>query len=125
MEYHSALRYLYGLVDYEKQRIERYSPEEFRLDRVAEFLAQLGTPTSSLSQDPCCRDQGERIDRSHACQRCSRSQPQGRVYTSPHLHTYRERMRINGEPISRSEMAALVEEIQPVVETIPGLPCSR
>ena len=43
------------------------------------------------------------------------------LYISPHLHTYRERMQINSEPIPRTRMTELVEAIQPTVETIPGL----
>jgi dihydrofolate synthase/folylpolyglutamate synthase len=43
------------------------------------------------------------------------------LYTSPHLHTYRERIQINGEPISRGHLAALLTEFQPVVESIEGL----
>jgi dihydrofolate synthase/folylpolyglutamate synthase len=43
------------------------------------------------------------------------------LYTSPHLHTYRERIQINQTPITRHELAALVEDIQPTVETVPGL----
>jgi len=44
MKYHDALRYLYSLVDYEKRRIKRYTPEEFRLERVATFLEKMGNP---------------------------------------------------------------------------------
>jgi dihydrofolate synthase/folylpolyglutamate synthase len=44
MKYHDALRYLYGLVDYEKRRIERYSPREFKIERVQELLEALGNP---------------------------------------------------------------------------------
>lgn len=121
MEYHSALRYLYGLVDYEKQRIERYSPEEFRLDRVAEFLAQLGTPQAAYPKIHVAGTKGKGSTAAMLASVAQEANLKVGLYTSPHLHTYRERMRINGEPISRSEMAALVEEIQPVVETIPGL----
>jgi len=38
------------------------------------------------------------------------------LYTSPHLHSFRERIRVNGEPISEEEFAALVDELWPMVE---------
>ena len=39
-------------------------------------------------------------------------------YTSPHLHSLRERIRIGLEPISKEEFAALVPQIWPAVETV-------
>jgi len=41
------------------------------------------------------------------------------LYTSPHLHCFTERIRINGEPISRDEMTSLAEEIRLAAEGIP------
>jgi dihydrofolate synthase / folylpolyglutamate synthase len=38
------------------------------------------------------------------------------LYTTPHLHTFRERIQINGEPISEDTFAALTEEIIPFNE---------
>ena len=39
-------------------------------------------------------------------------------YTSPHLHSLRERVRIGLEPISKEEFAALVPRIWPAVEAV-------
>ena len=39
-------------------------------------------------------------------------------YTSPHLHSLRERIRIGLEPISKEEFAALVPQIWPAVEAV-------
>jgi dihydrofolate synthase/folylpolyglutamate synthase len=38
------------------------------------------------------------------------------LYTSPHLHDYTERIRIDGEPIARETFARLVDEMRPAVE---------
>ncbi len=121
MDYHSALRYLYGLVDYEKKRIERYSPDEFKLDRVELLLEKLGHPHRAY---PTLHIAGTKGKGSVSVMLAEIAQAGGMktgLYTSPHLHTYRERIQINGEPISRRDLAALVEEIQPVVESIPDL----
>ncbi|MBA7665141.1 Folylpolyglutamate synthase [subsurface metagenome] len=40
------------------------------------------------------------------------------LYTSPHLHTWRERIRVNEELISEAELAALVEELKPEAEAV-------
>ncbi len=38
------------------------------------------------------------------------------LFTSPHLHSYAERIRIDGEPVTMAELAAGVRAIQPAVE---------
>jgi dihydrofolate synthase/folylpolyglutamate synthase len=43
------------------------------------------------------------------------------LYTSPHLHTFRERIRVGVDKISRDEVVGLVEELRPLVERIPEL----
>lgn len=121
MKYHDVLRYLYGLVDYEKRRIERYSPREFKIERVMSLLDKLGNPHRSY---PTLHIAGTKGKGSVSAMMAGVAQAGGLrtgLYTSPHLHTYRERMQINREPISRSDMTALVEEIQPTVETVPGV----
>jgi dihydrofolate synthase/folylpolyglutamate synthase len=42
------------------------------------------------------------------------------LYTGPHLHLFRERMCINGHPISREALLAQVRSIAPAVERGPG-----
>jgi dihydrofolate synthase/folylpolyglutamate synthase len=44
------------------------------------------------------------------------------LYTSPHLHTIRERISINGKPISEQEVATLIAELKPVAETVNNDP---
>ncbi len=121
MDYHSALRYLYSLVDYEKKRIERYSPDEFKLDRVEALLAALGNPHRAY---PVLHVAGTKGKGSVSAMLAAIARAGGRkvgLYTSPHLHTYRERIQVNGEPIPRRELAALIEEIRPLIGRIPGL----
>lgn len=121
MHYHEALRYLYSLVDYEKRRIERYTPEEFRLERVVEFLEELGNPHTCY---PKLHVAGTKGKGSVSAMLASIGKAAGLktgLYTSPHLHTYRERMQINGEPISRTDMAALLTELRPRIEAHPQL----
>ncbi len=121
MKYHDALRYLYGLVDYEKRRIERYSPQEFKLDRVVQLLEKLQNPHQAY---PTLHIAGTKGKGSVSAMLAGAAQAGGLrtgLYISPHLHTYRERIQVNREPISRTAMAELVEELQPVVATQPEL----
>lgn len=121
MNYHDALRYLYGLVDYEKSRIERYTPREFKLDREFALLEKLGNPHQSYPTLHIAGTKGKGSVSQMLAEIARAGGLKVGLYTSPHLHTYRERMQINGEPISRREMAALITEMQPLVDSIPEL----
>ncbi len=121
MKYHDALRYLYGLVDYEKRRIERYSPREFKLERVIGLLDKLGHPQDRY---PTVHVAGTKGKGSVSAMLAAIAQAGGLkvgLYTSPHLHTYRERIQINRQPISRQALTELLDEIKPAVESTPGV----
>lgn len=121
MNYHEALRYLYSLVDYEKRRIERYTPEEFRLDRVVDFLRLLGNPHLEYPKIHVAGTKGKGSVSAMLASVGMASGLKTALYTSPHLHTYRERMQINREPISRADMAALLTELRPIIGDNPDL----
>jgi len=121
MNYHDALRYLYGLVDFEKRRIERYTPEEFRLDRVENFLERLGNPHHEYPKIHVAGTKGKGSVSAMLASVVHAAGKKVGLYTSPHLHTYRERIQINGQPISRRAMATLVEEAQPLIAEFPNI----
>jgi len=121
MEYHDALRYLYSLVDYEKKRIEQYTPHEFKLDRVVDFLDKLGNPHHDY---PTIHIAGTKGKGSVSAMLAAIARAGGlrtALYISPHLHTCRERIQIDGEPIARETLADLIAEVRPVVESVEGL----
>jgi dihydrofolate synthase/folylpolyglutamate synthase len=43
------------------------------------------------------------------------------LYTSPHLRDFEERIQVNGDPLSRKDLVALVEQIKPHVAAVPRL----
>ncbi len=121
MEYHDALRYLYSLIDYEKRPIDRAVAREFKLERVHAFLHQVGDPHQTY---PTLHIAGTKGKGSVSAMLAAFAQAGGLragLFTSPHLHTYRDRVQINGEAISRGNMAALVEELKPVIDGNPEL----
>lgn len=121
MKFHDTLRYLYGLVDFEKRRIERYSPREFKLERVQGLLKKMGNPYETY---PTLHIAGTKGKGSVSAMMAVFAQAGGLkvgLYTSPHLHTFRERIQIDGEPISRDAMTNLVDEMRPLVDAVPGV----
>jgi dihydrofolate synthase/folylpolyglutamate synthase len=121
MNYTQAIAYLHSLTDYEKTRVERYTPETFGLSRVKRLAADLGDPQDRF---PAVHIAGTRGKGSTAamCEACLRAAGyRTGFYISPHLHTFRERIQVNRKEISREDVVALVGEIQPFVERVPGV----
>jgi dihydrofolate synthase/folylpolyglutamate synthase len=121
MNYSEAIAYLHSLTDYEKTRIERYTPETFGLSRVKKLVAELDDPHMRF---PSVHIAGTRGKGSTAamCEAGLRAAGyRTGFYISPHLHTFRERIQVNREMISREDVVALVEEIRPFVERVPGI----
>ncbi len=124
--YQTALDYLYGFVNFEHRRMDKYSQEYINLERPEKFLAQLGKPYDSY---PSIHIAGTKGKGSVAafCASCLR-QAGLRVglYTSPHLQDFRDRIRVLSPSetdgrISRRQVVNLTERLKPVVERTPGL----
>jgi len=121
MNYSQTIVYLHSLTDYEKTRIERYTPETLDLLRVERLLADVGNPHTRF---PAVHLAGTKGKGSTAAMIESSLRAAGYhtgFYTSPHLHTFRERIQVAGRKIMREEVVALVEEVRPLIERIPGL----
>jgi dihydrofolate synthase/folylpolyglutamate synthase len=118
VDYQEAEGYVFGLTDYE--RLPRLS-SGFELGRVEKLLSSLGNPHLSSRTihiagtkgkgsvaamiEAGLRDAGYRVG----------------LYTSPHLSTSRERIRVDEKPIREEEFACLVERIKLEAEKIEGL----
>jgi dihydrofolate synthase/folylpolyglutamate synthase len=121
MNYLETIAYLYSLTDYEKRRIERYTPETLDLVRVERLLAALGNPDAQFPALHIAgtKGKGSTAALSESCLRAAGYRTG--FYISPHLHTFRERIQVAGHKITREEVVALVEEIRPLTERIPGV----
>lgn len=120
-KYQATLDYLYKFVDYSLTRQLRYSPEKFDLNRMRVFMDKLGNPEKAY---PVIHIAGTKGKGSTAAMIASVLQEAGYkvgLYTSPHLHDYTERIQINRRSISHEAMTNLVEELKPVIESIPEL----
>jgi dihydrofolate synthase / folylpolyglutamate synthase len=117
--YAAALRFLDGLIGIDHPR-PVYS--DVKLARMRHFLQALGNPHQRLR---CVLVAGTKGKGSTAVMISSILQAHGLrvgLTVKPHLIDYRERIQINGHPIPRSDVAALVEAIRPAVEAGRALP---
>ena len=119
--YRQALDYLNQFVNYERSRSAPYSPETLNLDRMRALLSRLGDPHQAF---PAIHIAGTKGKGSIAAMAESILRAAGYrtgLYTSPHLHTFRERMRVNGELASRESIARQMDDIEPHVAAVPGV----
>ncbi len=117
MDYQQALDYIFSYTDYEKEPMP-HDPAFYDLRRVEELLARLGNPHLGARSVHIAGTNGKGSTAAMVASALTASGYTAGLYTSPHLHTWRERIRVNGELISEGELAALVERLKPEVEAV-------
>ena len=117
MDYQQALQYLQSFADFEKKTGYSYTAS-FDLRRPRALLKLVGDPHLRV---PSILVAGTKGKGSTSVMIASILQASGRrvgLYSQPHLHTYRERIRVDGILITPEEMAAAVEAVVPAVEEL-------
>jgi dihydrofolate synthase/folylpolyglutamate synthase len=119
--YRDALKYLYSFTDYEKRGFAAYAPEFYDLERVHRLLDLLGSPQQSFQSAHVAGTKGKGSTAAMIESVLRAAGYRTALYTSPHLHTFRERIQTNGEMISESDLVRLVDEMRPLVEQVPDI----
>ncbi len=117
MDYQQVLDYICSYTDYEKVPMP-HDPAFYDLRRVDELLAQLGNPHLGARSVHIAGTNGKGSTAAMVASALTASGYTTGLYTSPHLHTWRERLRVNGELISEGEFVSLVERVKPEVEAV-------
>jgi len=120
-QYAEALRYLYSFTDYEKKTSYTYSDTVWDLRRMEDILALLGNPHRQFLTVHIAGTKGKGSTAAMTESILRAGGFRTGLYTSPHLHTFRERIAVGGEMIAREEVVALVEDLKPYVAQVPGL----
>ncbi|MBI4790231.1 MAG: bifunctional folylpolyglutamate synthase/dihydrofolate synthase [Chloroflexi bacterium] len=117
--YRDALNYIYSFTNFEVTPATQYGSKTFDLTRMERLLAALGDPQSKFQSVHVAGTKGKgstaamiEIILRAAGQRTG-------LYTSPHLHTFRERIRVDGAMISESAVVTGVERIKPTADALP------
>jgi dihydrofolate synthase / folylpolyglutamate synthase len=120
MDYDEALRYIQSFTDYEKQTGYSYSEKTFDLRRPRALLSLMDDPHMRF---PSVLVAGTKGKGSTSAMISSILRASGRrvgFYSQPHLHTFRERITIDGELITPLQLAEAVEAVVPAVEGLRG-----
>ena len=119
--YRDALLYIYSFTDYEKKVPQLYAPEFYDLTRVHRLLALLGSPQQAFQVVHIAGTKGKGSTAAFAESVLRAAGYRTGLYTSPHLHTFRERIQTGGALIPEADLARLAEMMQPLVAQIAGI----
>jgi len=117
VKYQQAIDYINSYTDYEKIGMP-HDPAFYDLRRVDELLAYLGNPHQKANSVHITGTNGKGSVAAMMASVLTTSGYTTGLYTSPHLHTWRERIRVDGESISEEELARLVARLKPRVEAV-------
>jgi dihydrofolate synthase/folylpolyglutamate synthase len=126
-EYQQALDYLDSFTDYSKLSGFLYSPERFDLKRVERLLALIGAQTGGtaphldLKTVHVAGTKGKGSTSAMIASILRESGYRTGLYTSPHLHTFRERIQIDGQLISQQQLVAGVNVLRAVAPQVPEI----
>jgi len=112
-----ALDFIYSFIDYERQRSPR-TRQTWDLKRIEKLLVRLGNPHLKAKTVHIAGSKGKGSTATMAASVLTAAGYKTGLYTSPHLHLYNERIRIDGKYITNDEIVALVEKIKPEVEAV-------
>ncbi|OGO60342.1 MAG: hypothetical protein A2Z36_02525, partial [Chloroflexi bacterium RBG_19FT_COMBO_48_23] len=118
MNYRQAENYILSFTDYEKIPGIAYTSANYDLRRMEKLLQPLGNPHLGTRTVHIAGTKGKGSTAVMISQTLIAAGYKTGLFTSPHLHTLRERIRINGTMISESDFAALVTKLKPIVEKI-------
>ncbi|MDE2842909.1 MAG: bifunctional folylpolyglutamate synthase/dihydrofolate synthase, partial [Chloroflexota bacterium] len=114
-DYGEAVAYLLALVDHERQT--PFLPRQKRiydLRRVTGFLESLGNPHLATPAVHIAGTKGKGSTAAMVDAIAAASGYRTGFYSSPHLHTFRERIRLDGAPVDEGRFAELVALLAPV-----------
>lgn len=111
-----AVAYLEGFINYEQKSHVPYSGREYDLASFAQFLAHLGNPHLASAAFHIAGTKGKGSTAALVSSALAALGLRVGLYTSPHLLSVRERIRVDNRAISETQFAELIEQIRPVAD---------
>jgi len=114
--YKQALQYMYGLTNYEIKTAYPYAPQFFDLRRVQRLLDALGNPEKKFKSVHIAGTKGKGSVSAMLASILTIAGYRTGLYTSPHVHSFRERIQVDEIPIPEADFARLTEQLRPIAE---------
>jgi dihydrofolate synthase/folylpolyglutamate synthase len=118
LNYSQAEEYLNSFVNYEQIPGITYAQAGYSLRHVEELLNRMDNPHLAARTIHIAGTKGKGSLAAMIAQVLSSSGYKTGRYTSPHFHTLRERITIDGHMISEAEFAAAMAEVKPFIESM-------
>ncbi len=115
MDFTSALRHVLSLADAERMVAPPGGRPRYDLRRMYSLLRLLGDPHAAVPSVHVTGTKGKGSTSAMVSSILRASGYTVGLYTSPHLHTMRERIQVNCEPLSEEAFAEAVEAVWPAV----------
>ena len=108
-DYQESLAYLYSL---------QFFGIKLGLENIRELLSRIGNPQESLRIIHIAGTNGKGSTAATLANIFHAANIPAGLYTSPHLHSFTERIRIDTQQISESEAVELIDELRPHGEAL-------
>lgn len=116
--YAQAMDYLLARTDYEKQERVRYNVTTFSLERMRKLLSLLGDPHDKFRTVHIAGTKGKGSTATMLARMLESNGHVVGLYTSPHLVHLHERIVVDSQMITESEMLGLMNRIHASVEKL-------
>jgi dihydrofolate synthase/folylpolyglutamate synthase len=114
--YTQALTYFYSYTNFNPADASNWS-----LERMQGLLARLGDPHKQFPSLLIAGTKGKGSTAAISESILRQAGYQTGLYTSPHLHSFRERIRFNGQLVAEETIVDLANRLKPYFEDTPGL----
>lgn len=118
MTYQEASKYLDSFINYENRDRWEYD-KSFKLERMKRLCRLLGDPHKSIRSVHVAGTKGKGSTSALIQSILKSAGFKAGLYTSPHLETFRERIRIGDDMIGQSDVGELADELKRAVDLMP------
>lgn len=115
------MAYVWALTDYERRTGYDYSASRFDLGRVVELLQRLDNPQDKMQLAHVAGTKGKGSTSAMLASILRQTGHCTGLYISPHLHTVRERIQVDGHAISREQFAQAVAAVAEAASGVSGI----
>lgn len=120
--YEQAIEFLYSRINYERLSGAAYTVDDFKLDRMREFLRRLGDPQESIPAVHVAGTKGKGSTAALIAGALTAAGYRTGLFTSPHISAFEERMAVDGRQPTPADLIDLINAVHQVVEALDATP---
>jgi dihydrofolate synthase/folylpolyglutamate synthase len=109
VSYEQAMEFWFGCINYEQRAPQ---PDDLKLDRMRALLERLGNPQQRLRIIHVAGSKGKGSTAAMLAAIVREAGYRAGLFTSPHLCSVVERVQVDGQAITQSELTALLTDVQ-------------